>query len=199
VLVTDLLDLARMDADRFRVQLVPVPAALPLEQAADALWSTAERKGVTIEADLPDLPVIVTDPDRVQQVMTNLVDNAIRWTPSGGTVRIVARPVSGGGVIAEVSDTGPGIAPEMRDVLFDPFRSAVTPEGNQGSGLGLAIAHQLTRALGGDLTAGDAAGGGACFTLTLPAQAPAPKNDEGPPSEMDEGPTPTAMGGQASA
>lgn len=199
VLVTDLLDLARMDADRFRVQLVPVPAALPLEQAADALWSTAERKGVTIDADLPDLPVIVTDPDRVQQVMTNLVDNAIRWTPAGGTVRIVARPAPDGGVTAEVSDTGPGIAPEMREVLFDPFRSAATPEGNQGSGLGLAIAHQLTRALGGDLTAGDAADGGACFTLRLPAQAPAPKNDEGPPSEKDEGPTPTAMGGQASA
>jgi two-component system sensor histidine kinase MprB len=112
-------------------------------------------------------------------------------------VRIVARPAPDGGVTAEVSDTGPGIAPEMREVLFDPFRSAVTPEGNQGSGLGLAIAHQLTRALGGDLTAGDAADGGACFTLRLPAQAPAPKNDEGPPSEMDEGPTPTAMGGQA--
>ena len=196
-LVTDLLDLARMDADQFRVQLVTVPAALPLEQAADALWSTAERKGVSIDADLPDLPEIVTDPDRVQQVVTNLIDNAIRWTPVGGTVHVSARPTPDGGVTADVSDTGPGIAPDIRDVLFDPFRSMETPEGNQGSGLGLAIAHQLARTLGGDLTAGDAPGGGACFTLRLPAAAPTPRNDVGPPSVADEGPTPTAMGGQA--
>lgn len=197
VLVTDLLDLARMDADRFRVNLVTVPAALPIEQAADALWSTAEAKGVAIVADLPELPAITTDPDRVQQAMTNLVDNAIRWTPSGGTVTITARADADGGITAQVTDTGPGISPDIRDVLFDPFQSAVTPEGNQGSGLGLAISHQLARALGGDLVAGDADGGGACFTLTLPKAAPAPRNDEGPPPDLDESPTPTAMGGPA--
>jgi hypothetical protein len=186
-----------MDADQFRVQLVTVPAALPLEQATDALWSTAERKGVSIALDASDLPQIVTDPDRVQQVVTNLIDNAIRWTPAGGAVRVSARPTSDGGVTTDVSDTGPGIAPDMRDVLFDPFRSTETPEGNQGSGLGLAIAHQLARTLGGDLTAGDAPGGGACFTLRLPATAPTPRNHVGPPSVADEGPTPTAMGGQA--
>ena len=195
VLVTDLLDLARMDADRFRVNLVLVAAALPLEQATDALWSTAEARGVTLRADIGHLPEVITDPDRVQQVVTNLIDNAIRWAPRGGEVVLSARPNGNGGVMVDVDDNGPGISPDMREAIFEPFRSAETPEGSQGSGLGLAIARQLTRALGGDLTAGTAPAGGARFTLTLPAQAPEPRNDVGPPSNLDEGPTPTAMGG----
>lgn len=191
VLVTDLLDLARMDADRFRVNVAPADPAEPMRAAVDALSSSAAAKGVAIEADIADLPVITTDADRLQQAIGNLIDNAIRWTPGGGTITVSGRVGPDGGVVAEVADTGPGIAADMREAVFEPFRSAETPDGKIGSGLGLAIARQLARALGGDLTAGDAPGGGACFTLVLPAAAPE-RNDEEPPPMTDGGSPGTA-------
>jgi two-component system, OmpR family, sensor kinase len=181
VLVTDLLDLARLDADRFRVNLVTVNGADPVRSASDALSSTADAAGVALRAHIDVLPDIVTDPDRIQQVIGNLIDNAIRWTPSGGTITIAAATRPGGGTITTVSDTGPGISDAMRDAVFEPFRSAETPNGHIGSGLGLAIALQLARTLGGDLTAGDAPGGGARFTLLLPAVAPERNDGGGPP------------------
>ncbi len=196
VLVSDLLDLARMDADRFTMHLERVDAADPMNAAVDALWSSADAEGITIMADITPLPGITTDPDRLQQVIGNLIDNAIRWTPTGGVVTVSARPRPGGGVVATVSDTGPGIAPVMREVLFEPFRSAETPAGKVGSGLGLAIARQLARTLGGDLTAGDAPGGGARFTLLLPADAPE-RHDGEPPSVLDAGSPGTAEIGPA--
>ena len=184
--MTDLLDLARMDADRFRLHISLVSAADPMRAAVDAMSSAANTKGIAIADDIADLPVVTTDPDRVQQAIGNLIDNAIRWTPAGGTITVSARPGTDGGVVAMVSDTGPGIEPDMREMVFEPFRSAETPDGKIGSGLGLAIARQLIRALGGDLTAGDAPGGGARFTIHLPPEAPG-RNDEEPPPIADGG------------
>jgi len=194
VLVADLLDLARMDADRFRVNLVRVNGAEPVRAAADAMSSSADSAGIALVAEVPGLPELVTDPDRVQQVIGNLIDNAIRWTPPGGTITLSARPRTGGGVIVDVVDTGPGVAPERRDEVFEPFRSSEAPGGHVGSGLGLAIGRQLARTLGGDLGVGDAPGGGACFTLLLPAAAP-DRNDEEPPSIADGGSPGTSPSG----
>lgn len=186
VLVTDLLDLARMDADRFRVNITPVNGAEPVRAAADAMSSSARAADVHLLADIPDLPDIATDPDRVQQVIGNLIDNAIRWTPPQGTITLSARPRAGGGLVVEVADTGPGVPADRRDEVFEPFRSSEAPGGHVGSGLGLAIGRQLARTLGGDLGVGDAPGGGACFTLLLPARAP-DRNDEEPPPMLDGG------------
>ncbi len=182
VLVTDLLDLARMDADRFRVHLARTPAADPVRAAGDALSSAAEAEGVHLATDIADLPDIVTDAGRVQQAIGNLIDNAIRWTPDGGTVMVSAQERPGGGVVVEVSDTGPGIEPHRREAVFEPFTSEEAPGGQVGSGLGLAIARSLARALGGDLTAGEAPGGGARFTMLLPAEAPEGGDREPPPT-----------------
>ncbi|MBL6634495.1 MAG: HAMP domain-containing histidine kinase [Thermoleophilia bacterium] len=186
VLVTDLLDLARMDADRFRVNITPVNGADVVRAAADAMSSSARAAGVHLVADIPDLPDVHTDPDRVQQVIGNLIDNAIRWTPPQGTITLSARPRAGGGLVVEVADTGPGVPADRRDEVFEPFRSSEAPGGHVGSGLGLAIGRQLARTLGGDLGVGDAPGGGACFTLLLPARAP-DRNDEEPPPMTDGG------------
>ncbi len=191
VLVTDLLDLARLDADRFRVNLVPVNGADPVRSAADALSSAADAAGVALVTEIVELPDIITDPDRVQQVIGNLIDNAIRWTPAGGTITLSAVPSADGGMVTQVSDTGPGISPQMREAIFEPFRSAETPGGHIGSGLGLAIARQLARALGGDVTADGSPTGGARFTLILPANAPE-RNDGEPPPISDGGSPGTA-------
>ena len=181
VLVTDLLDLARMDADRFRVYLSRTPAANPVRAATDAFSSAADTARVALVTQIDALPEITTDADRVQQAIGNLIDNAIRWTPEGGTVTVSATAVSGGGVAVIVSDTGPGIAPERREAVFEPFTSEETPEGQVGSGLGLAIARSLARALGGDVTVEEAPGGGARFALVLPAEAPEGGDREPPP------------------
>lgn len=191
VLVTDLLDLARMDADRFRVNAVVAAGDEPLIQAFDAMSSAADAAGLTFTSDIPELPEIVTDPSRVHQIVANLLDNAIRWTPAGGTVTLRARPRPGGGLVAEITDTGPGVPLAMRDQVFEPFRSEATPSGHQGSGLGLAIARQLARALGGDLTADEAPQGGARFTLLLPAEAP----EEQDGTAHDGDPPPDSSGG----
>lgn len=193
VLVTDLLDLARMDADRFRVNAVRVAGDDTLVHAFDAMSSTANAAGLTFTSDIPELPEIVTDASRVHQIVANLLDNAIHWTPPGGTVTLRARARAGGGLVAVVTDTGPGIPPAMRDQVFEPFRSEATPHGHQGSGLGLAIARPLARALGGDLTADEAPEGGARFTLLLPAEAPADQagtTHDGDPPPISSGGSP---------
>jgi len=102
----------------------------------------------------------------------NLLENAIRWTPTGGVVTLEAHPADAGGVAVTVADSGPGVSPDQREVIFTAFHAAPSPDGRTGAGLGLAICRQLARALGGDVVVGDAPRGGAAFTLTLPAAAP---------------------------
>lgn len=171
-MVTDLLDLARIDADRFTT----APAALDpggiLEQAVDAHSADAALRGIRLDRRIEPLPEIVTDGGRLRQIIDNLVDNALRWTPDGGAVAVVGEPRAEGGIRVAVSDTGPGVAPALREEIFEPFRSSETPEGRTGTGLGLAICRQLARALGGDVIVGDGPGGGAAFVLTLPPTAP---------------------------
>lgn len=171
-LVADLLDLARLEAERFRVELAPADTGCVLEAAFEAITGQASRSDVTCERAFGDLPQIVTDERRLRQIVGNLLDNAIRWTPAGGTVRLAAHAVPGGGIEVQVDDTGPGIPPERRETVFVPFESEETPDGRRGTGLGLAIARELARVLGGDLTVAERAEGGSRFVLRLPAQAP---------------------------
>jgi len=171
-MVDDLLDLAKLDAHRFRLELDEVedPREL-LEAAFGALETEAARQDVAYERTLAPLPPMVTDGQRVRQIVGNLLDNALRWTPEGGRVALEARPDTRGGLTVTVTDTGPGIPESEREVIFEPFRSNPTPDGRQGTGLGLAISRQLARALGGDLTAATRPEGGSRFTLSLPARA----------------------------
>ena len=152
IMVDDLLDLAKLDAHRFRLELDEVedPREL-LDAAFDAFESEAARQGVAYERVLGPLPPMVTDGQRVRQIVGNLLDNALRWTPEGGRVVLDAVPRAGGGLTVTVTDTGPGIPEAEREAIFEPFRSTRTPDGRHGSGLGLAISRQLARALGGDL------------------------------------------------
>lgn len=140
-------------------------AALAAE-AVVMLESSAEERGVTIQLE-PSDPLPASGQERaVIQILVNLIVNAIRYSPQGGTVRLAFRATAGTASVT-VSDEGPGIAAGDQQRIFERFERAHTKEG--GTGLGLAISRRLARSMGGDVTLDSASGEGARFTLTLPA------------------------------
>ena len=131
---------------------------------------TRARHGVELAQDVPeDLPAIFADAERVHQVLFNLLDNAVRFTPSGGRVRVTASR-SNGSVDVAVADTGPGIAPEHLPRLFDRFYRVDTARSREegGTGIGLAIARSVVEAHGGRIWAESEPGKGSTFTFELP-------------------------------
>jgi signal transduction histidine kinase len=179
-LVADLLDLARLDTHRFKLDLSRVEPGEVLDRAFDAMEAEAAARGVTYERRIDPMPSVVTDETRVRQIVLNLLDNALRWTPAGGTVRLEGRALPAGGFSVAVTDTGPGVPDRDRERIFDAFQSFETPDGRRGSGLGLAISRQLARALGGDVRVESREGAGSRFLLELPAKgAPAPAGARG--------------------
>jgi len=165
-LVGDVLDLAKLNAHRFTVHAQEVGIGALVEQAHASFGEEARRRGVNFQLDEDvDAPTIVTDGDRVLQVITNLLANAFRWTPDGGTVSLGSSNADGV-VCIDVSDTGPGIRPEERERIFAPFIS----RDNQGTGLGLPIARELALALGGQIELESTVGEGSRFRLVLPAR-----------------------------
>jgi two-component system sensor histidine kinase VicK len=165
-LVGDLLDLARLDADRFTLTEEEVELRRLLEQAYRSRSEEARRRGIDYERVFEADPVIHTDGDRVLQIVSNLLDNAFTWTPDGG--RIALGLTSANGTVAvSVADTGPGITPDEQERIFRPFYSR---NGAGGVGLGLAIARELAHALGGELSLESQEGEGTRFELTLPAR-----------------------------
>jgi signal transduction histidine kinase len=169
-LIQDLLDVSRMEAGRFHLELHPVPVRGLLSQAVDMLAGAAAGKGVALERVVEDaLPPVPADLHRVTQVLSNLLANAIRFTPAGG--RIVVRAAPGEQeVVFSVSDTGPGIAPEHLPFVFDRFWQARKSE-RAGAGLGLAIARGIVEAHRGRMWVESEPGRGSTFWFTLPVAA----------------------------
>lgn len=173
-MVSDLLDLARLDARRFSLTVGPVAPADLCRQSLDAVRALADERRVALHGTAEGAPASVeSDEMRVLQIAGNLLHNAVLWTPEGGEVRLEVTADGAGGLRLSVTDTGPGIPADRREEIFAPFQASERPDGSRGSGLGLAISRELARALGGDLTV-DSGAGGARFDLTLPARAPAP-------------------------
>jgi two-component system OmpR family sensor kinase len=162
-LVGDVLDLAKLDARRFTVLREEVDMATLVERAYNVHGEEARRRGIDYRTAVSSRPVIVSDGDRVLQIVSNLLDNAFRWTPDGGTIELSLR-AHDGTVAVGVADTGPGIEPEERDRIFRPFWS----RDGGGTGLGLAIASELAVALGGRIELDTAPGAGSRFELVLP-------------------------------
>jgi signal transduction histidine kinase len=176
-LVADLLDLARLDAHRLTLDLAEVEPADVLDRAFDALEPEALTRGIAFERGIAELPRVRTDESRVQRIVGNLLDNAIHWTPPGGTIRLEGSPRVDGGFVVAVSDTGPGVPLGDEERIFEAFQSTESPDGRRGSGLGLAISRQLARALGGDVRLETRPGGGGRFVLEVPgdgARQPVP-------------------------
>lgn len=170
-LVEDLRTLALADAGELRLERTEVNLRELLEGILEQFKATAENRSVALSLLVAEnfCPHIQADPDRIAQVMNNLLTNALRHTPSGGMVqlRLTCQP---GFAVVEVQDSGPGIPPEALPHIFERFYRAdhARSRDKGGFGLGLAIARQLAVAHGGNLTAANAPSGGAVFTLTLP-------------------------------
>jgi signal transduction histidine kinase len=169
-LVADLQELAQAEAGQ--LALVRQPAALPaiIAQAAAMLQPQAEAKGLTLGIELPaDLPLVDVDPERIGQVLRNLLNNAVAHTLAGGRITIRAAAV-GQQVAVSVRDTGAGISPDDLPHVFDRFYRADRSRARQtgGAGLGLAIARHLVTAHGGAISVESAPGQGATFTFTVP-------------------------------
>ncbi|MGI9658505.1 MAG: sensor histidine kinase [Gaiellaceae bacterium] len=164
-LVGDVLDLAKLEADRFTLRKEEVDLARLVEQAHASLAEEARRREIEFECVLQHDVVVTTDGDRLLQVVTNLLANALQWTPDMGRVELRLAADQSNITIA-VEDSGPGITAELRANVFRPFFSM---NGAGGTGLGLAIAHELAQALGGTLPLDCDSGHGTRFVLTLPA------------------------------
>ena len=168
-LIVELLDVARIDTGRLSLHPRPVDVADTLERVLASMRAGTGRE-IRLEA-APDLPRVTADPDKLVQVVTNLVENAIRH--GEGVVRVAAEPVPDRtpfpGVLLRVDDEGDGISPEIRSRVFTKFWKHGI---RGGSGLGMYIVHGLVDAHGGTVEIGDAPGGGARITVMWPENNP---------------------------
>ncbi|MEW1569948.1 HAMP domain-containing sensor histidine kinase, partial [Streptomyces sp. NPDC093509] len=168
----DLRDLPAAYAGTLRLHPEPLALRDVLEQVAAGQQAAARTGRITLTVSVTGDPVLNADPVRLRQIVTNLLSNALRHTPVGGTVTLNATD-GDDEVLIQVADTGTGIAPDDLDRVFDRFWRADRSRSRRtgGSGLGLAIVRQLTRAHGGTVTAHSVLGEGTVFTLRLPATA----------------------------
>jgi signal transduction histidine kinase len=163
-LVGDLLDLGRMNKAEFSVRREPLDLEAIAQEALRRYESQAREFGVTLETEGADAPAI-GDADRTLQIISNLVENALRMTPAGGSVRVVTAPGS-----VRVEDTGPGLRPEELEQAFDRFYlySRYGRERPVGTGLGLAIVKELAQGMGGSVSVESTPGALTVFTVRLP-------------------------------
>lgn len=168
-LIRDLLDITRVEMGRLVVNAQPMTTIALLEGALGTLRPLISEAGLTLETDVPAaLPHVLADPERIGQVLSNLVGNSIKFTSRGGRIRVGAAH-HGDEVVVSVSDTGSGIAPEQLAHIFDRYWQA-TPSAirSRGAGLGLPIARGIIIAHGGRMWAESTLGKGSTFHCALP-------------------------------
>jgi signal transduction histidine kinase len=173
-LVDDILDVARVITGKLRLKLGQVDIAAVIEAAVESVQLAAKSKGITLDVVLePSTYYVTGDASKLQQVIWNLLSNAIRFTPSGGRVEVRTYE-TGSSTHIEVSDTGAGIEAEFLPFMFDRFRQAdgtITRQ-HGGLGLGLAIVRHFVELHGGTVhAASDGSGQGSTFTVTLPVSS----------------------------
>jgi histidine kinase len=172
-LVEQLLDLSRLESGDVRLHREPVPLAPLVSQVVSEIRVSRPDGSVSLASDVPvELPPVQADRERVHQVLFNLVDNAVRFTPPGGAVTVSAHTHNGSIEIA-VADTGVGIGPEHLPRLFERFYRVDPSRSREdgGTGIGLAIARSVVEAHGGHIHAESRLGTGSVFTFDLPVAA----------------------------
>jgi signal transduction histidine kinase len=172
---TNLLDLSRIDAGIFPLDMRPGDLRDPIRSVVEAHAELAEQRGVSLMSEVPPAPVMLRfDRERIVQLLTNLVGNGLKFTPRGGEVRVILTGEPEGATLA-VRDSGPGIlAAELPHVFERFFRGTNVGDARaSGSGLGLAIARSIVEMHGGEIEVASAIGEGSAFTVHLPRSVPA--------------------------
>ena len=180
-LINDLLDLSRIEMGRLDLRRTSLCVRDLSAEVVESCQPLAQEKGITLDVQHPPtLSPVLGDRDKLTQVLTNLIQNAIKFTPTRGQVRVEIRSRDDGYVQVNVKDTGSGIPPDELDKVFQGFyRSAAAPVGAQGAGLGLTIAKNLVELHGGRIWVSSRVGTGSCFSFTLPIEISA-----GPEAEV---------------
>jgi signal transduction histidine kinase len=171
-LINDLLDLVRLESGKMEVKREPVAMEPFLLGLANAVKKTAEDRGIRLEVTSdPAVGMVLTDSDKLERILLNLLFNALKFTPAGGNVEVKAR-VENGELVLEVSDTGPGISEEQLPFIFDRFWQADTSSQRKyrGVGIGLALVKELVEIQDGKVTVASTIGKGTAFTVRLPYQ-----------------------------
>jgi len=173
-LVAELTELSRIETGKAELKKEPVDINQLVEEVIAQLSPQAERQKLSISQDFAaDLPSVPADKDRVQQVIANLVHNAIKFTPAGGRITITSRALKGSAVI-DIADTGIGIRKEDLARIFERFYKGDKARAVEGTGMGLAIAKHVVEAHGGNIWVESEEGKGSSFSFSLPFQ-PRPK------------------------
>jgi PAS domain S-box-containing protein len=173
-LINDILDIEKIESGKMTFDLKPVALLPLLEQTLQANRAFAESYGVELELDRThDAAVVVADPDRLVQVITNLLSNAAKFSPRGGKVQVSVHPLDRRYRVS-VADSGPGIPEEFKDRIFSKFAQADGSDTRQkgGTGLGLSIVREIVERTGGTISFDSVAGKGAVFHVDLPAEQP---------------------------
>jgi signal transduction histidine kinase len=174
-LIDDILDVSRIVVGQLRLEIASTELAATIGVAVESLRPATEEKGITLASRIGDLGAIDVDPDRIQQVIWNVLSNAIKFTSAGGRVEISGAR-SDERVVVQVTDSGEGLDPSFLPHLFEPFwqGDASTTRRHGGLGLGLAIASQIVRAHGGTIRASsEGKGCGTSIAIELPIHADA--------------------------
>jgi signal transduction histidine kinase len=173
-MINDLLDLSRIDAKRVALQISSLSVPELLVEVIENLEQLAQEKGVTLQVHHPrPLPPVQGDKDKLNQVLTNVIHNAIKFTPGGGWVSVSSDLSETGMVEITVADSGCGIPPHQIQHVFDKFSHADSaPTESRGAGLGLAIVKSLLELHGGEIEVESMLGSGSRFRVTLPCERP---------------------------
>jgi signal transduction histidine kinase len=168
-LINDMLDLERLESGTMELERTHVHAAVLVEEAVDSVRHAASAAGVRLESDVAPELTLLADRDRVVQVLLNLLANAVKFSPRGGVVTLLAER-RGEEAAFQVRDHGRGIPPEMLDVVFDRFRQVDSSDAREkgGTGLGLPICRSIVQQHGGRIWAASVVGSGSTFFFTLP-------------------------------
>jgi signal transduction histidine kinase len=174
-LLSQLLALSRIDAGAWALHPAPLSVSDFMRDLGEKFQPRALELGVSLKAEAPpEMPSIETDRDTLEQVVRNLVDNALKFTSQGGKVTLAAEPLPAGGVRIKVSDNGQGIPEGELEHIFDRFARVERSRSQRygGSGLGLAVCRELLNLLGGRITVWSQPGQGSVFTVELPPRIP---------------------------